>query len=408
MNKHVIAGGRGIARRFACDRAGHSSNRLCAFLMLLISLLTLTSGETAIARGPVSPPALPSDKALADAMLTELDAGFRIYETDHFTIGYDCSLEHLRPLVGRLEGTFDAVWGFAVKLGFDAAVPQTRLRVLFFEKQDDYAMKARALGVDPISAAGFYSHTEDVAVFSNTLTRPVIQQITREIERLVEQTRRLRQNGRGGPSANRSDLGTQISALRRQRDQLVEQFNKLVIQHEAAHQVLFHIGVHNRRGGNPLWLAEGLACQFEIPQSRNDGRLSTINHMRLADFRESLGVPRRSNRMSDDEMRVATARPSWLPLRDLVGHPSRFQDAGDHIAARYGQAWAVVYYLSRKQSDAFSSYLAKVARQTPARHATPDERLAAFESSFGAVEAVERRWVAFTLQLNVDWKAASR
>ena len=71
MKRHMNAGGRGIARRFACDRAGHRSNGLCAFIVLVISLHTFNSGEPAIARGPVSPPALPSDKALADAMLAE-------------------------------------------------------------------------------------------------------------------------------------------------------------------------------------------------------------------------------------------------------------------------------------------------------------------------------------------------
>jgi len=409
MNRHGYGGGRGSTQGCARDRAGHPSNRLCAFLTLLISLHALHSGETAKARGPAPPAALPPDEALADAILAELGAGFRIYETDHFTIGYDCSLEHLLPLVGRLEGTFDAVWRFSTKLGFDAAVPPTRLRVLFFEKQDDYAKKARALGVDPVGAAGFYSHTEDVSVFSNTMTRPVLQQVTGQIERLVEQARRLRQNKRGARSADRRrDLGRQIGALRTQRDQLVEQFNKLVIQHEAAHQVFFHIGVHNPRGENPLWLAEGLACQFEIPQSRGGGRLSTINHMRLADFRDALGVPRQSKRMSEEEMGLAMARPSWLPLRDLVGSPSRFHEAGEHAAARYGQAWALVYYLSRKHDLAFTSFLASVARQTPARQVTSDERVGAFESSFGNVEEVEREWIAFSLRLHVDWKAAGR
>ena len=55
----------------------------------------------------------------------------------------------------------------------------------------------------------------------------------------------------------------QIVNWRARRDAIVEQHDRLVLRHEAAHQLFYRFGVHQRSAANPVWLVEGLACQFE-------------------------------------------------------------------------------------------------------------------------------------------------
>ena len=375
---------------------------MCALVVLPALWSTAHGGDTL--------PAMPSDESLANELLATVGDGFRVYETDHFTICYDTSFELLRPLVGRLEGSFDAVWRFAVKAELDIHPPERRLRVIFFDDQTAYAKLGEGLGIDPQAVAGFYSSDQDLAVFSNTLTRPEILAITDEIERLSQRIRNAHARGktRGGPSAGERALSRQASALRRQRDQLVTTFNRLVIQHEAVHQVLFNIGVHSRRGANPPWLAEGLACQFEVPQARRDGKLTTVNHMRLADFRDALGVERQMKQLSEDDRARAVSMSGWLSLGDLIRFPSRFRVGGVSSLYRYGQAWALVFYLGRKHEKAFAAYVSQVSRWTPSRPVTPEHALRAFEGAFGPVDVLEGQWIAYMLTLRVDWHAAGR
>ena len=374
-----------------------------AFLVILAATFSSTFADDTL-------PPMPPDESLSNELLEMVGDGYRIYETDHFTICYDTTFDILRPLVERLEGTFDAVWLFAVKAELDVHPPKRRLRVLFFNDQDAYARQGEGLGIDPKTVAGFYSQGQDLAVFSNTLTRPKIRAITDEIERLSKRIKDAgaRQGNRKGWTSEEREMASQASAFRRVRDQLVKTFNRLVIQHEAAHQVLYNIGVHEPNRADPPWLAEGLACQFEVPQTRRDGKLTTINHMRLADFREALGVERKAKRLSDDAFARAVSCPGWLPLGDLIRFPSRFRAEGACGESRYGQAWALVFYLGRNRQKAFATYISQLSRRAPDRLITPEQEVREFEAALGPVSVLQRQWVAYMLTLRVDWQAAGR
>lgn len=391
------------------DSSGRRCRRARSVGVSAAFLFTLPATISSTFAGDALPP-IPTDKLLSEELLERVGDGYRIYETDHFTICYDTTFDILLPLVGRLEGTFDAVWRFAVMAELAVHSPKRRLGVLFFNDQDAYARQAEGLGIDPKAVAGFYSHEQDLAVFSNTLTRPEIQTITAEIERLSKRIKdaREKQGSRNRMTSSQRGMASQASAFRRTRDQLVKTFNRLVIQHEAAHQVLFDIGVHVYNRADPPWLAEGLACQFEVPQTRLDGKLTTINHMRLADFREALGVERKAKRLSDDDFSHAVSRPGWLPLGDLIRFSSRFRAEGASGAFRYGQAWALVFYLGRNQEKAFASYVSQLSTRATGRLMTPDEEIRAFGAVFGPVDVLQRRWVSYMLNLRVDWHAAGR
>ncbi len=73
--------------------------------------------------------------------------GFRLRNTDHFTIAYDTSYDALRPLVGRLEGTYDSIRRFCETRGLGGALPTAPLEVILFSRYEDFAVYAKRLGV---------------------------------------------------------------------------------------------------------------------------------------------------------------------------------------------------------------------------------------------------------------------
>jgi hypothetical protein len=345
---------------------------------------------------------------------TALDAvvgeDFRFRETQHFIIAYDTSYDALRPLIGRLEGIYDAIHDFVDRAGLGRPAPEERLPVVLFDDFDEFAAYAQRVGVRG-TMAGFYHHRTNIAAFCNTANHPELRRISAELDRARDRVQRVGGPGPASPAAirQRQELRRTISALQAQRDAVAGLFNRFVIQHEAAHQVLFNIGVHVREADNPLWLVEGLACQFEVPQSGNEGLLKRVNHMRLADFRDALGITLAGRAVADDAFRQAVAEGRLLSLVDLIGRPDAFATGGGAAVYHYAEAWALVYYLHQEHPEAFVAYLRRAGARPGGEPATPNGALDAFRDAFGAPDAAfERRWVARIATLRLDLSEAGR
>ncbi|MFQ5413340.1 MAG: DUF1570 domain-containing protein [Phycisphaerae bacterium] len=351
------------------------------------------------------PPGLPPDGALAARLLETAGDGFRIRETKHFTIAYDTSHETVAALVGRLEGIYTAVWRFCEGMGVEIHPPGARLEVILFDSYGDYTAYCAAAGLHAASMAGFYHHKTNLATFCNAVHRPGFARLNREIDRLSARLRdRSHDLGRG-----RSAVQRRFVALRSRRDAAVERFNRLVIQHEAAHQILFNIGVHVRGGQVPDWLAEGLACQFEVPQARAARGLARTNQYRLADFRDALGLGADARRVSDAAIVSAVRAGRLVRLRDLVGDADSFARRDEHLMYRYAQAWALVSYLQRVHRDRFSAYVSRLARRAPGVVFDGARERAAFESVVGPLDAaMERAWIDYIVKLRYDPREAGR
>ena len=321
------------------------------------------------------PPPLPPDEQLADKLRAIAGEGSRIHETDHFTVCYDTTYDVLRPLIGRLEGTYDTVWRFCEKNSLPAHPPTARLEVILFDRQEDYLRYCASVGFSGGSSAGFYAYDTNIAVFANTLTRPELIQAAQEIERTQEELKRLgaTRNKSAGVRARQDALRRQLGSLRGRRDAIVDRFNRLVLQHETAHQMFFNVGVHVRGADNPAWLAEGLACQLEIAQAGRDGKLRRVNQMRLADLRDAFGVPPNAKSISDADHHAALTSKRLIPLRALIGERGSFTRDPNMLIYRYGQAWGLVYYLSRTHRDALPLYLRRLSSRRPGQIAEPEE-----------------------------------
>jgi len=342
-----------------------------------------------------SPPEPPIPLPNADAFTTR--------RTDHFLIWYDTSFDVVRPLVNRLEGTYAAAVRVGRYYGFAMDDSSEPLRVILVERHDDYAVLARGAGIDPGGAAGFYNPADNLAVFGNVVNSPSLRTLAMQIEQLEQRMQRVR--GRGGASANvrTNAIGRDLSRLLLQRDAIVERFNRLVLQHEAAHQIFFNVGVHGRETDSPTWLVEGLAMQFEVPQTSAQKGLHRVNQMRLADLRESAGIGLGEQKLSEDACASAFQGRGLVPLVELIRDDGVFGGSGEHVATVYAQAWALVFYLGRTQKDAFSGYLAHVAARPPHTSIEPQQELECFSEFFGPVdEALQRGWLEYVVRLRVD------
>ncbi len=326
---------------------------------------------------------------------------FRIRRTDHFMIAYDGEYDHVRPLTGRVEATYAAVVRMCESTGIRTRGEPDALPVVFFDLYETYRVRSAALQPNAAALAGFYNQNTNLACFFNTLSRPDVIEFDRQLAVYQRELLELRRQGRSA-AAEQAALQRQLTAFRIQRDAIVERINRLVIQHEVAHQVLFNLGVHSREAENPGWLVEGLACQFEVPQRAHHAGLGAVNETRLAEFRQAFGLAEGDPPPPAGQRRAAFETRRFLPLTDLIGdaHALASGRGGEHLSLRYAQAWSLVLYLHRMKREAFAGYVNAVASRPAGFRTTPAVERAEFERAFGAIDdAFEAAWLEFVFGL---------
>jgi hypothetical protein len=356
-------------------------------------------------------PPLPSDRTLNSHLIELSDPSFAIKETDHFTIAYDTEHTELIPLIGRLEGIRKAVLRFCT--GHDLPISDTdhRLGVLFFDQHEAFMQFARTNNIGAHSFSGFYHQETNIAAFLNTKNNPAMKNIAQRIEALEQQLSPATTGSRraGRSASDQRNLLRELTSLRAQRDTIAKRFNQLVIQHEAAHQVLFNLGVHVRNADNSMWLVEGLACQFEVPQPDRQGRLTQVNHLRLADLRDALGVESPARSISDAAYQNAVADGRWVPLRLFIPDNAHFEDADERMIARYAQAWGVVHYLERNRPEDLSRYIKALMSRSPGVRIPTEQAMEEFEGVFGPIDdSFDRQVIEGLLILRLDLRKAGR
>jgi len=317
-------------------------------------------------------------------LLTLGGEGFSIHRTDHFLIVSDCNAGTVIPLADQLEATYLAVVRFCGEIRLPIHLPPQLLPVLLFNRHSDFERYAHRVGFDDPAAPGFYHPQDNTAAFCNLRDLPEVRKISQRIDQAEAQ-----RDSRVAPE--------RITEWRSQRDAIVETFNRLVIQHEAAHQVLFNTGVLSREADNPDWLVEGLACQFEVSSP------DSVNQMRLADFRDALGAAPNTVEINDAALRSAQSDGRFLSLVDLVADDKFNTAEVNSRTSRYAQAWALVGYLRRTRGDAFSAYLRLIGGRPPIVNADRLQRIGEFESVLGPLDwAFEQVWVVSVLKLHFD------
>ena len=274
---------------------------------------------------------------LGPRLRSELGDGFRIVRTKHYVI---CSSTGARyatwcgGLFERLLTNFRSYWRAR---GLKLHQPSGPLIAIILADRKQFARFAAAeIGTAAELAAGYYSIRSNRMVLYDLTSGEAVQpaRTVREIVRRV--------------STSPLTVATVV--------------------HEATHQIAFNSGLLTRYADNPLWLTEGMAMYFEVPDLRSRAGWRTIgkiNPSRMRRFRDIL-----RNRWTEGS------------LERLLTDDRRFgnpKSAGD----AYAEAWALSYFLIRKQGSRYANYLKLISRKKPLRFDKPEQRLREFRKAFG-------------------------
>ncbi len=407
----------GALARFRANRKSTIGNR--PFAAIAVALLISCGpvlAEDPTPQRPTTHPAGPlpdeipvdteREAAFAESAGKTIGHAFAIHRTDHFIIAHDAGDDPtVRDLGRRLEATYRAVRDFCRFNDIPIQPPLTRMEVYFFSKYTDLDTYARSLGTSAGSWSGFYYSGNNRAAFYNALDEPKMRDIVERVERQERVVERL--SGSGRRSASRDEIvaaKAELARLKRERDDQAEHLNRLVVQHEAAHQILYNFGVHVIGSQNPNWLTEGLACLFETPPSDFGSGAATVNQLRLGDFRSACLPNDPQGRMTPKLVERAINDGHFAPLRELIGEPRiLLERANKNLIYQYAQSWSLVYYLVRARRTEFADYVRSIARREIGREYTAEEELADFERAFGPIDDLLRtRWANYIIGIHFN------
>ncbi len=279
---------------------------------------------------------------LAAQLLSELGESFQVVMTEHYVIATSGSRLHGEWCGALFERLLKAFGGYWRTAEIEIHEPMLILPVVIYSDRASFATVAQSeAGPAFAEANGYYSmKTNRIVLFDPT--------------------------GGDQPAANgRRPLSTSAEM---QRFMANDPTPVSTIVHEATHQIAFNSGLHTRYADNPVWLTEGMAMFFEVPdlRSQNDWRtIGRVNRSRLTRFRQFV----RDDRLTGS-------------LTSLVEDDERFRDP-ESVEAAYAEAWVFTSFLIQKHRRQYELFLRKCSKNTQLHWKTRDERLRDFESAFG-------------------------
>ena len=284
--------------------------------------------------------------------LTELhqaigaDAG--VFESEHFVLVHTTRLHVVRKLAARLEAVYRANMRFMREMQLTSRRPAHKLEVLVFGTYEQFRAYQQRMGYTNKEILGFFEQADNRSVFFDLNTYPPIDVWQTELANLCR---------------------TNWPERRKIKQKLInntEALNATAIQHEAAHQIHFNIGVLPPDGDAPTWLSEGLAQMFELPflQCGATLKLST-NRCRLHEFIELHNEP---DQILPNLQRIITDDAHWLGGQD------------------YSLGWALTNYLYIRKRQCFAGYLRWLTTQENPIANSSTTRRQDFERFFGPLD----------------------
>lgn len=139
------------------------------------------------------------------------------------------------------------------------------------------------------------------------------------------------------------------------------------ICHEAAHQLAFNYGLHQRCAATPLWLAEGFATMFEAPRYAEP----TNHHL----------SPWPAERKAACKRLATDPAQTKKILESLLRNDNAFEQTPDEA---YALGWGLTHFLSTTHPKNFSQYLRRVGQLEPFGESGAAARWEMFQQSFGS------------------------
>ncbi len=310
------------------------------------------SAPAILRRQPTGEPFAPfSPQELGKRLLAELGPDFELHITRHYVICYNTGRGYAHWVGALFERLYLAFRTFWKRKGLRLQEPQFPLVAVVFADKSSFRRHARpALGDAVENVLGYYNQRSN---------RMVMYDLTG-----------------AGPQQRRFLTQSQIRALlsRPGAERTVA-----TIIHEATHQIAFNTGLQRRFADIPVWVSEGLAMFFEVPdlKSKRGWRgLGKVNRVRLRGFLAYL-----PHRPQDS-------------LLQLLKSDQRFRDP-QQVHHAYDEAWAWYYFLMRTRPKQLVQYHKLLAQKPVLQWDTPQQRLEDFTSVFGPLPPLEKEFFRF-------------
>lgn len=295
-----------------------------------------------------------NSEELAADLLQQVPSGFESFETEHYIICSNSASEYIEFCGRLLEAVFDQYFRFMAEQGIVVRQPERRLPVIVFTSAAEfqtYASKQHP-EISFADTPGYFSVRDNQTLLLDLTGDRSIRSMASIRKRLAE---------------NPLQLATVV--------------------HEAVHQLAFNSGLQVRMADNPLWLSEGLAMYFETTSLRSS----------LLWSRPGLVNPRHQPAF----IRLLKGQEIPGGMNSLIQSDSAFLNPVE-LPAAYAKAWALTYYLLRKEKTGMQKYFRKLSQRKPMAGMTAEERILEFREVFGKTpDEMEQDLVSFVRRQRV-------
>lgn len=360
---------------------------VAAFLSMLIAVAQAPASPGAGAAPPTAAEALPAEASIPESLGKYMPTEKR-HMSPHFVVVSDAPPDAIANTINALERTRESVLKDLAARGLSPTDAGGRHLALLFSDEDRFRAFAREVdGQTLTTTLGYYQpsgrrlqlfdpestdavRAADAAIAKNEATIKAQQEA---VNRMRARTGSRQEAALAQQQVDRARAV--LASQRAKRDATIDASLRVVVVHEATHQVLFESGVQAAKGMSPLWLAEGLAVAYETADVRQPGGPASMRDERFAAFR------------------AAVTANALIPVRVLVA--ARVLPSGDGIrdARRmqedfYAQACMFTRWCMIARPAEFAALLRACRSATPA-----DSQESVFESCFGSIDAVQRAYV---------------
>jgi hypothetical protein len=345
--------------------------------VLAMTLAALAQNPTVAVAAPPIPDALASYMPKAER-----------HASDHFLVVSDAPAAAIANTLNALERTRTSLLADLAQRGLPATDPGVRHLAILFSDEGAFRRFAREVdGQTLATTLGYYQpsgrrlqlfdpeSTDAVRAADATIAKN--EAAIKARQDAVNRMRGSRLSRQEAAVAQREvdQARAKLASQRAQREAAVDDSLKVVVVHEATHQMLFECGAQSPTGLNPLWLAEGLAVGYETDDVRRPGGPSSMRDERFGTFRKALLA---NGLMPVRLLVTARVLPSGGGMQTALQAQEDF----------YAQSCMLVRWCMLERPAEFKAFLAACREAKPGE--APD---AIFEGCFGSIESVQRSYV---------------
>jgi hypothetical protein len=273
--------------------------------------------------------------------------GFRVKQTEHYLVFYQCSPRFAESSAKLLESLYRGLVDRFQKLKFDVHETEFPLIAVIYANEDDF--RARR-AVD-----------RDIQAYYELMSNRVF---------FFEQA-----------TSSRED--PMIEAMRRPQ----------TVAHEGTHQILNNIGIQPRLAEWPPWLVEGLAeLAASSSETSRDGEwvgFSKVNQLHVAtldDLEDDLAQRNGRTERAGVGIEWGRSMVEYIITREQLSPTD------------YALAWTLTHFLANKKRDNFIAYMKEMSARVPGRKLGSTSELELFQKHFGeellVADAPVRRHIA--------------